>query len=45
MGERISYYLEKLVNRYVCLGQKCQSIAQSYQCKQKIEFWSSCANL
>ena len=45
MGDLFSYYLENLVNHSLCLWQKCQSIAQSYQCKQRIESWNSCAHL
>ena len=44
-GELFPCYLENLVNHSVCLGQKCQNIAPSYECKQNLESWNICGHL
>ena len=44
-GECFMSYYQNFVNHSVWFGERCQSIAQSYQCKQRIESWNSCAHL
>ena len=44
-GEHFSCYLQNFVNQSVWLGERCQIVAQSYRCKERIELWDSFPNL